>query len=155
MSVSVRGTHSQGDAFWGTLLQAFWTDSSNDQDREQVRLDAQFLMSLAGKMLVHNACAYHRRTLQPCQTYPLKLLQLGHSHAKVWQSIVQELLDPGPAPLPAVAVKFREAFNSDLLEAAKTGELPSNISFFVKELKQKWYADVRVSKLILCVCFSQ
>ena len=132
---------SLGDRCWHALSQQALSRGNGDGTREK---DAQFLLSLAAKILVNYASSFRRRVIQPVESFPLRLLKFANKSSEVLKSLADELLDSHSSTLDHSALKFREAFESDLKCVSQNGTLPPRVATFVSGLKQHWRADVRV-----------
>lgn len=104
--------------------------------------DAQFIFSLAGKMVIFNASSFYRRIVEPTQRFPLRLLNLASEESSRVMEVSNSLLQ-GQQDLEMNALKVRNTFYEELIAASSSGKLPSKLKLFADGLKTFWYADVR------------
>ena len=112
---------SLGDRCWHALSQQVLSRGNGDGTREK---DAQFLLSLAAKILVNYASSFRRRVIQPVESFPLRLLKFANKSSEVLKSLADELLDSHSSTLDHSALKFREAFFCEWTETTLASRCP-------------------------------
>lgn len=107
----------------------------------------QFLLVVAGRMLLHNASGFERRILSNLSEFPLKLFLLVRAPANVQctvrKQVAEEILGTRDRDLEINAQKLKHRFKESLHIAATKGILPHRLFWLLKGATIMMKSDVR------------
>ena len=112
--------------------------------------DAQFVATLAVRLIFMHASQFHRRVTEVLSEYPYKIFLLIKEDptkpCRLRMGLASEILSCRDECLHIVARKIKQLYREDLVTASQTGILPAWLGLALDEVSRNWHADTRESE---------